>query len=218
MPFSSYVYLALGVFLLWFPRNWLRLGKRVTSKPPRKYNQAKIERDPHDQSVSPLVEGAKPRNWLDWFRALIGSWVITGVLAEPGSAPPHQHAAQLSLIGVLLVGVAVQMIRFEGRLSLFAPVFFLQGMTFGLVGGVVGAIAMFGSWALSPMLPTVGALLFVQGAATLCLALLLEIEPVYGFALAGLAWLPPVLAILLRKRLAASFDKKLKVIPRDNRA
>ena len=220
MSVSSYVYLALSLLLLWFPRNWLRFGVRVTPKPPRKYNQAKVERDPYDQSVKPLAEATKSRNWLDLFRAMIGGYGVLNVAEQHAlggfaAAPTVLSAAA----AVLLVAAVVQMIRLEGRLSLFAPIFFLQGLTFGVSGGTIGTMAMLGSWALSPVLPTAGALLFVQGAATLCLSLLLRgADPELGMVMAGVTWVPVLVSILLRKRLAASFDKKLKIVPRDARA
>lgn len=215
---TSYVFLALGLLLIWFPRNWLRFGVRVSPKPPRKYNQTKVERDPYDLSVSPVVEGVKSRNWLDFFRAMIGSWVVLGVAAERGGGMASGSTTLTLAASALGVAGLIQMVRVEGRLSLFAPIFFLQGMNFGMNGGIIGAITMIGAWALSPVLPSAGALLFVQGAATLCLGLLLRnAEPVLGMIMAGLTWVPVLISVLLRKRLAASFDKKLKIVPRDLR-
>ncbi len=219
MSAPSLVLLALALLLLFFPRNWLRLGKRVSAKAPRKYNQAKVERDPHDQAVKPLVEAAKPRNWLDFFRALIGAAVVFRVAEEHGGAVTASSSALPWITAALVLAVVAQMIRLEGRLSLFAPIFFLQGLAFGIAGGVIGVITMLGAWALTPVLPTAGALLFVQGAVALCLSLLLnpqELAP--GIVLAGVTWLPVLVSVLLRKRLAAAFDKKLKIIPRDARA
>ena len=220
MPVSSYVYLALSLLLLWFPRNWLRFGVRVTPKPPRKYNQTKVERDPYDKSVKPLGEAAKSRNWLDLFRAMIGAYGVLRVAEQQAQGELADAPVLLALAaGALLVGTMVQMIRLQGRLSLFAPIFFLQGLTFGATGGMVGTIAMLGTWGLSPVLPSAGALLFVQGAAALCLSLLLRgADPVLGMVAAGVTWVPVLISVLFRKRLAAAFDKKLKVIPRDARA
>jgi hypothetical protein len=69
---TYYVYLALAIALLCFPRGWLRFGVRVTPKPARKVNQHKVERDPYDRSPKPLQEMAKSRNWVDFFRAAAG--------------------------------------------------------------------------------------------------------------------------------------------------
>lgn len=216
MSASTYVLLGFALLLLWFPRNWLRAGLRVTAKPPRKYNQSKVERDPHDRSVKPLAEAAKARNWLDWFRAMIGTWVIADVANSQVGRTASGTVELWIAAGVLLVGVIVQMIRLEGRLSLFAPIFFLQGMNIGLNGPMIGLLVMLGSWALSPVLPTAATFLFVQGASTLCLGFLIKgADPGAGMAMAILSWVPALIAVLLRKRLAATFDKKLKIVPRD---
>jgi hypothetical protein len=191
----------------------------VTPKPARKYNQAKVERDPYDQAAKPMVEAAKPRNWIDFFRAGIGAFTLLYVMEQKAgdfeTAPKFLFWAG----GAMFVAVLLQMIRYQKKLSFYAPTFFLQGLTFGLAGGVIGMIAMVGSWALSPILPTAGALLFVQGAVTLCLSLLVSgADPVLGMVAAGLVWTPVLISVLLGKRLAASFDKKLKIMARDTAA
>lgn len=218
VPASSIILLTLALFLLFFPRNWLRLGKRVTAKPLRKYNQTKVERDPYDQTMHPLVEAAKSRNWVDFFRALIGVAVVAHVAEQHGGGLGQSSAALPWVALALALAVIAQMIRLEGRLSLFAPIFYLQGLTIGLAGGVIGLFTMLVTWALTPVLPSPGALLFVQGAATLCLTLLLsDTDVAPGILLAGLAWLPMLISVLLRRRLAAVFDKRQKIIPRDAR-
>jgi hypothetical protein len=219
VPASSYVLLGLSVFLLLFPRNWLRHGMRVTPKPPRKYNQAKVERDPYDRTVKPTVEAVKPRNWVDFFRAVVGGAVLSHVVEKEFGL----IAESSTLFTIMCVGLAVavfaQMVRLEGRLSLFAPIFYLQGLCVGFCGPVVGLFSTLGAWALSPVLPTAGALLFVQGMGTLCLGFLLkEEDPALATLIACVTLLPSVVSVLLHKRLTASFDKKLKIVPRDARS
>lgn len=214
-----YPFLVFALVLLWFPRSWLRYGMRVTPRPPRRVNQAKQERDPFERGVKPFKEGAKSRNWVDLLRTAVGSYALT-TMAFTAPGLPGTHAPTLVAQGAILVfAVLFQMIRIEGRLSFFAPIFFLQGMTFGICGGLVGGLTMLGSWALSPVLPGAGALLFVQGGLALILGLLLQVvEPKILMILAGATWLPVVLSVLMRKRLSASFDKRLKVISREEQA
>jgi hypothetical protein len=220
VPVIFYIYLATALLLLFFPRGWMRFGKRVSPKPPRKVNQTKVERDPYDRSPKPLQEATKPRNWVDFFRAAASGYAI--MLVGQQWSVDHEATPTgwvLALVAVIWVlGTLVQMVRIEGRLGLYAPVFFLQGLGVGVMGSVIGFIAMFGSWALSPVLPGVGALLFVQGAITLCLSLMIrDAEPIIGMVLAGVIWMPVLLSVLLKKRLTGSFDKKFKVVPRDGR-
>lgn len=211
-----YLFLAFALLLLWFPRGWLRHGLRVTPRPARRFNQAKTERDPHERSVKPLAEAAKSRNWVDLLRAAVGAYgVAYAVFTVPATV--EVHAPTLVWQAVLLtLAVLFQMIRLEGRLSLFAPIFFLQGMTLGVAGPLVGFLAMAGSWALTPVLPGAGAVLFVQGGITLSLGLLLQdTEPKLLMILTGVVWLPVLASVLLRKRLSASFDKRMKVVSRE---
>lgn len=214
-----YPFLVFALLLLWFPRAWLRHGLRVTPKPPRRVNQVKEERDPFERGVKPLKEGAKSRNWVDLLRAAVGSYGLTTVaFTAPGL--PGTHVPTLVAQGAILaMAVLFQMIRLEGRLSFFAPIFFLQGMTFGVCGGLVGGLTMLGTWALSPVLPGAAALLFVQGGLALVLGLLLQVvEPRLLMILAATIWMPVVLGVLMRKRLSAAFDKRLKVVSRAEQA
>lgn len=220
MSVQNILFLTCALLLLLIPRGWLRFGGRVTAKPPRKYNQAKVERDPYDHTVNPVAEAVKPRNWLDLFRGMVGAGVLFYVAEDyAGEATLASSNLFSWVIAALTLAVVAQMIRLQGRLGLFAPIFFLQGINLGVNGAVVGLIVMLGAWALSPVLPSAGALLFVQGAAALILCFLLsDANPAYGLMVAGLTWLPVLVSILMRKRLSAAFDKKLKIIPRDARA
>lgn len=215
-----YPYLALALLLLWFPRNWLRLGARVASGGAgRRSSAARAERDPNDRGVKPLAEAAKSRNWVDWLRAGVGAYGLTTVALMPPTGTSGVDVTTVACVGAAMtVGMVVQMVRVEGRLSLFAPIFYLQGMTFGVAGGLVGVLAMVGSWALSPVLPGAAAILFVQGGIALSLGLLLQMqdtEPVMLMVLTGVIWAPVLASVLLRKRLSASFDKRLKVVTRE---
>ncbi|MCX6938663.1 MAG: hypothetical protein NTU80_12355 [Verrucomicrobia bacterium] len=215
MNIYAIICLFVAAILLWFPRGWLRLGARLTPKPPRKYNQSKVERDIYDNSVKPLAEAAKPRNWIDLARGAIGAVTVVYTLQELLGTTESKGAVLYSSVGMLLVGVGIQMIRLEGRLSLFAPIFFLQGMAIGLIGPLAGLLAMVGTWAFSPVLPNSSAVLFVQGGLAVCLALLLpDSDMDLALVVGALTWLPVLTAILTQRRLAATFDKKMKVIPR----
>ncbi len=121
MPVTFYIYLAIALLLLCFPRGWMRFGKRVSPKPPRKINESKVERDPYDRSPKPLQEAVKSRNWVDFFRAAAGGYAVMLVAqqwsADPDSAPTGWVLT--SVAGVLVIGTIVQMVRLEGRLGLY---------------------------------------------------------------------------------------------------
>lgn len=212
-----YPFLIFSLLLLWFPRGWLRHGMRVTPKPPRRINEAKVERDPYERSVKLIVEAAKSRNWVDLFRGAVGAYGVTAASVTQTDASAAQNTLILSAqAAVLVVAVFIQMVRLEGRFSLFAPIFFLQGVAFGVGGPLVGILAMIGCWGLSPMLPGPAAVLFVQGGVALSLGFLLHPEqpPHLPLILAGVTWTPVLVSVLLQKRLSASLDKRLKIVPR----
>lgn len=218
-----YAFLALALLLLWFPRNWLRHGLRVLSGPSRRSSRAaradeELTRDPHDRGVKPLAEAGKSRNWIDLMRAGVGAYGVTMVALRPPVGSEQPDVMTIACQGaVLAIATLVQMVRLEGRVSLFAPIFFLQGMTLGVAGWLVGALAMIGTWALSPVLPGAGAMLFVQGGVALSLGLLLQspsTEPVLLMVLTGVIWMPVLASVLLRKRISAAFDKRVKTVSR----
>jgi hypothetical protein len=212
-----YPFLIFSLLLLWFPRGWLRHGWRVTPKPARRINQAKVERDPYERGVKLVTEATKSRNWVDLFRSAVGAYGVTAVAITPPAETVLAHTPTVSLqAAILCVAVFIQMVRLEGRFSLFAPIFFVQGIAFGVGGPLVGFLAMIGCWALSPVLPGPGAVLFVQGALALAIGLLLhpKEEPHLLLVTAGVTWIPVLLSVLFQKRLSASLDKRLKIIPR----
>ncbi len=190
---------------------------RVTPKPPRRINQPKVERDPYERGVKVLVEATKSRNWVDLFRGAVGAYGVTATAINPPADAVGAHAPTLFLqAAILVVAALIQMVRLEGRFSLFAPIFFLQGIAFGVGGPLVGFLAMIGRWGLSPILPGPGAVLFVQGGLALILGFLLHPDrtPHFSLIMAGVTWLPVLISVLLQKRLSASLDKRLKVVPR----
>jgi hypothetical protein len=213
----NYTFLFFSLLLLWFPRGWLRHGWRVTPKPPRRINEAKVERDPYERSVKLATEATKSRNWVDLFRSVVGTYGVMAMAITPPANTTLAHTPTVSLQAAILgVAVFIQMVRLEGRFSLFAPIFFLQGIAFGAGGPMVGFFAMIGCWALSPVLPGPGAVLFVQGALALALGLLLHSneEPLPFLIIACVTWVPVLLSVLFQKRLSASLDKRLKIVPR----
>jgi uncharacterized membrane protein len=212
--------LVVAVLLLLFPRNWMRYGARVGSKPTRKTEDAgPTLRDPRERSVDPSAEAGKSRNWIDLARGWVAGLALFVVALTPPEGLVGADLGTLSWQGLVLILAALsQMVRLEGRLSLFAPIFFLQGITFGAVGWLVGLLAMVGSWALTPVLPGPGAVLFVHGAFTLCLGLLFPGQaPEVVMLMVGVIWLPVLLSVLLKKRLSASFDKRTKLVSRPAR-
>jgi hypothetical protein len=238
-PTLNYAFIGCALVLLWLPRSMLRRGARValakaegdTRKAPRG-ESAEESRDEHDHGVRLRYEFPKFRNWVDFFRALIGGHALmsgvsflasaanSAVLAPGEALGAIAHASHappwiMVQVGVFTVAVWAQMVRREGRLQFFAPVFFLQGLAWPIVGWQVAGLAILGVWSLSPVLRSPAAFLCVQALLLGLLGfLLMPGELIPGAVAAGLAVLPPLVGVLFNRRLTGSFEKKEKVTVR----
>src|SRR4051812_28600207 len=90
------VFLGLAICLLWLPRQWLRLGIGTSRKSPRAAKSPVADpwnaREPGDPSVSFAVEFRNLRNYVDLFRAAMGSLALFGAAYIPSVlAVPEEH-------------------------------------------------------------------------------------------------------------------------------
>jgi len=215
-------FLLFALLLLWFPRQWLRLGvsvmRRRTKSPAevRRAEEPWNQRERGDPRVDFRGEFGKVRNHVDWLRGGAGSLAVMGGLGiEPclGLAENAGSVAGRELfvakLGILLVGLLIQTVRYEkSRFMFFAPIFFLCGLSVGLCGvkGAFFAFAMI--WALNPMLGSPQGFLAVYAMLMLGFGLLfLGIKnklPVVALVYCLL----PVLLSLLAHRPLVLFSKK----------
>jgi hypothetical protein len=206
-------YLLLAIAMLWFPRQWLRSGARVLKK--RRKPDGAMERlagigarDPDDKSVHAGREFTNLRNYIDLFRALAGGYSLSQFAFDAGTEDA-ELAAFLIQGGVLLVAVVIQSVRWDTRLSFFAPIFFFAGMSVGASGHYAGLFAFALVLAINPVIPNPRMFLTAYGL------LLLPFGFVFGADLrilglnAALVLLPP-LASLLTKRPLVIFTRKAK--------
>lgn len=154
----NWPYLLIAVAMLWFPRQWLRTGARVLKK--RHKPDGAMERlagmgarDPEDKSVQPGREFANFRNYIDLFRALAGSYGLSQFAFNAGTEDA-ELAVFISQTVILLVAVLIQSVRFDGRLSFFAPIFYFVGMSVGTSGIYTGLFAFALVLAINPVIPT----------------------------------------------------------------
>ncbi|HYD84201.1 MAG TPA: hypothetical protein VEA63_09110 [Opitutus sp.] len=208
--------LLLAVVLLWLPRQWLRLGSNVIELPRRSRRRSHrdtnpaIARDASDASVSFRAEIGKLRNFVDFFRAALGGVLLLGTLPgrEPafhvveGAAMSAVNLAANAPLAILLVGVLLQTFRFETRVTLFPPIFYLSGLTFGLCGIYPAVFAMVLVWAVNFALPTPAGFLAVYALLVTTFGLLFQrLDNKLPFVAAGLLFLPVLLSLLTRRRL-----------------
>lgn len=216
------VFLLFGFILLWIPRGLLRMGRPEgsgRSKGPKKMPAMRKDRQPGDHSLWAGEEFARTRNWVDLARAYAGAMALISVvpgLAESWVGRAGEEADVLAfgiLAGVLAASLLIQMLRVEERLTLFPPVFFVTGLAFALVGWKAALLAFIGVWAINIVLPNPGVFMTAFGGSVLLLAIFFGTETRSALLAMGLAVFPPLMAVLLRRRLA-QFRKRTKVLVR----
>lgn len=193
--FAHPAFFILALALLWFPRQWMRLGSPLwRRKRVRRTQEPWRQREPGDPRMSFWEEFGKARNWFDLLRATTGSLAIFGgdviePSIEPISGVPRSGLLVLAIqFAVVLIGLLIQTARKErGRGTFFAPVFYLAGLAVGLCGGWAAIFAFILVWAVNPMLGNTAAFLMVQGLTLLA----------FGFLMRGVGNVQPLLACLL---------------------
>jgi len=214
----NYPLLAFAILLLWFPRQWLRFGgfhngsrrgKRLAEWSPRG------QREPGDVSIWFGEEIRKGRNWVDLLRAVAGGLAV----CQPDVAfnlPTKADSFMLLLAmalktAILFCGLLVQILRFEGKATLFAPLFYLQGLAFGLLGWKAALFAIATVWVINTVLPSAAVFLFVMASLMLCFGMIYHVDNKELSLAVGLVMLPGLLSVIFKRRLA-QFTKKTKII------
>lgn len=208
-------YLLLAVVLLWFPRQWLRLGKRVFAR--RRRHKDGLEqfaesraRDPEDKSVRLGIELRSKRNWMDLARAAVGSVCLMEFsFASAEAAEGAQHAVLALQVFVALIGTLVQCIRREEKVSYFAPIFYLVGVGAGLGAPYPALFSLLLVLAINPVLPNPRVFLSVFGLLMLPFGLLFREDFVRVGAAAALVCVPPLISVLAARPLVI-YSKRAK--------
>lgn len=206
-----------ALLLLWMPRQALRTGQFSKSRRAARHEPMK-SREPGDSSVSFRTEFSKLRNYIDLFRAALGSVALLGgvegiapaVQAAGGAPMATVRLVQYGPLLILVIAVLIQSFRFEQRRGMFAPIFFLSGLSFGLCGVPVAGFALILIWSINLVLPNPAT--FLATYALLLVAfttLFLGTKDKVPFAPAFLCFLPVLLSLLLGRPLVL-FSKKVK--------
>lgn len=169
-------------------------------------------RDPLDRSLQWRDEFFKLRNWIDLFRAAIGAVAllqVAVVLAEDAPAATR-YTVLASQAAVLVIAVLIQTARYESRrLVLVAPVFFVFGLGFVLIGWISALFAIVLTWVVNRALPNVAMFLFVLAGLQLVFGIGLQ-RASFAFVLlsALLAWLPVFWSLVARRSLERAFRQR----------
>lgn len=151
-------YLAFALVTLWLPRQWLRLGK-IKKHKSRKERET-LERfaqdgakDPDDKSVRLARELRKLRNYIDFFRALLGSYCLWNFAFTPDKEAGGD-APFLACTAIAFLAVLIQSVRWRQSITFFAAVFFYAGLSIGMGNNYPGALAFLLVCAINPVIPT----------------------------------------------------------------
>lgn len=207
-----WIYLLPAVAMLWFPRQWLRKGARLFRR--RRLPSTAVEklsrqgsRDPDDKSIHLGKEFRTFRNYVDFFRALAGGHGLSTYAFTVGEDGPAQAVLGVQ-IAILLVAVAIQSVRLEGRRhSYFPPIFWLVGLSIGFPTHYTGLFAFALVLAMNPALPNPRWFLTVLGLLVLIAGFPFG-APVVANAIAAGVILAVPLASLLAKRPVVVFSRK----------
>ena len=110
---------------------------------------------------------------------------------------------------MLTVGVLIQSIRYDSRVSFFAPIFYFVGMSVGSSGHYAGLFAFVLVLALNPVIPNPRMFLTAYGLLLLPFGLAFDADWRLLTVNAVLVLLPPLMS-LLSKRPLVIFTKKAK--------
>ncbi len=200
----NYWLLSVAVLLLWFPRQWLRAGRTVVELPNLR-KKLQTSHDPRDLSLRWREEFFKARNWVDLLRALIGGLAVVHVCVGLSCTAARDVGVQILVIKalVLLIAVILQTVRIEyGKMTLVAPVFFIFGLSFPLIGWMPALFSIIMVWVMNRALPTVSMFLFAFAALQVGFGYLLGYSSLKLVLLsAALAWMPVLWGAATHRRL-----------------
>lgn len=210
-----WAYLAVAALMLWFPRQWLRLGRRFLRR--RRQHRDKLEqfaneqaRDPEDKSVRIGAELRSKRNWIDLVRATAGSLCLVHFAFEITAMTGDAKRSVLALeVFVLLVGVLIQCIRREEKVSYFAPIFYLVGVGVGLGAPYPALFSLMLVLAINPVIPNPRVFLTVFGLLMLPFGFLFSADLLRMLATATVTCLPPLISLLAARPLVI-YSKRVK--------
>lgn len=215
----------MAVALLWMPRQWLRAGRSAARKlglarRHRKRDFTRI-RESGDNRVNFSEEFSKPRNYIDFMRALIGGLILVGNpdwgiescfgFATDVTATSSESFVFQVQIAIISIAVLRQFVRIEGRITFYAPLFYFAGLAMAVCGFGAGFFAFLLVWTFNSALPIppVG-FLTVYSLLLLLLGIVFQgLGNRYVYA-ATILFMLPVIISLMAKRSLALFNKKFK--------
>ncbi len=213
-------FLLIAIALLWFPRQWLRIGSIFRRRRSAAAKRAAAEpwntREPGDPRVRFAAEFSKFRNYVDLLRAAAGSLAFVGGFGIPpclapvtGAAPKYAYAVIVIRSLILLIGLLLQTARYEKKkLTFYPPIFFIAGLTFGLCSPWAALFAFALIWAVHALFSSAQGFLTIYAFFIAGFGHLLARRGDLSVTYAGLLCFTPVLLSLLSNRPLVIFSRK----------
>ncbi len=194
----------------------MRIG-RVFAARQRRSSSAKEswKREPGDPRLT-FEEFGKIRNYFDLLRglagglALVGShWIDAAIALGPKAAGGGAKLVLATQVGLMLIGLLIQVMRRErGRLSFYAPIFYLAGLSVCLCGHWPALFGFILVWAFNPMFGNAEGFLTVYAGVLVAFSYVFgETSRLLSISAAVLIFLPVLLSLLFRKPLVV-FTRK----------
>jgi hypothetical protein len=216
-------YLLIAIVILWFPRQWLRVGsllkrrRSVSSK--RSATEPWNTRESGDPRLRFGVEFTKFRNYVDLLRGAGGSIAFVGLPGEFGFPPcllADEKASRYSSYAVivirsliLLIGLLIQTARREkGKITFYPPVFYLAGLSLGLTDPWSALFSFVLIWTLNAMFSSAQGFLSVYAVLIVAFGHLFARHGDLSVAYAGILCFLPVLLSLMANRPLVVFNRK----------
>ena len=156
-----------------------------------------------DRIAQAKQELLKLRNWVDFWRAVAASLSVSYLCFDQGADVAKGLDTQIFLLqaAIFIIAVLVQSVRLgkEG-VSFVAPVFFMLGLSFGLIGWTAALFACVAGFFLSRLLPSPGIFLFAFAVLEMGFGSLLPGGTFCWVLFAGALSMMPVLLSGLTKR------------------
>ena len=213
--------LLFGLLLLWFPRQWMRLGKTIGSRRRKTplipgIDDPSNQRESGDPRISFSREFSKIRNYFDLLRGGVGSLAIMGgmdifpsIAPAPGDNALPLWGVETIKLAILFLGLAIQTTRYERHhVTFFAPIFYLGGLSLSLCTTWGAFLSFTLIWALNPMINGAKSFLLMYAIVMTSFALFFRDWDAEASISAFMLCFLPVLLSLLARRPLVVFSRK----------
>ena len=206
----NWPYFALALATLWFPRPWMKVGRWIKRRRKQRETFDKFAqqggRDPDDRSVNLGRELSNKRNYIDFFRALVGGYALWHYSFDTSGSTKELMALGIGVM-VAVVGLLAQSVRWDEKINFSAPIFYLSGLCIAHGNPYDGLFAFMLTCACNPAVPNPRIFLSLFGVLLLPFGWFFDSSILGVLADSFLVLILPVLSLLVGRPIVI-FTKK----------